>query len=251
MKKIIIFLSLISFHTYSATDYIGRGFSWYEDEIKAKKKERPKDSVSITVTPAPKKTATQELEEFHKKYNEVKNAAILYPTDENVKAFLVLKKESLERSRKFGDMTRKVTLQNPSLDYEATHPSEQLANHAYLAQQELKKIDVLNFYQQQGYGFFYLFSKNDIYGEQYSEQLQAFADQYKFDLLGISMDGSRFSGVRDVVDNNDKLQVEITPALLLVNPITKEIEPISYGTASNSQLIDNLYFISNGFETDK
>ncbi|WP_394167815.1 conjugal transfer protein TraF [Photobacterium piscicola] len=71
---------------------------------------------------------------------------------------------------------------------------------------------------------------------------QAFADQYGIKLLGITLDGKPLATIRDNKRNDGKLNIQTSPALLLINPKTNSIKQrrLQLATHTNDALIKQL-----------
>ena len=252
----LLCLSFISFKAL-CNDHVGKGFSWYNDPyVDYSAPTQPHRDRLVVTTSSPKpeekkpETYAQKLDAFHLKYKNILARFALDPTLKNVDALMQIENEVTQKADKAADFWQENLLLHENLNYEANHPISQEAIHQYDYVMHKKRREAVMDYSRQGYGLFYVFRRSDIYGKQYSKQIQAFADKYHFKLLGISMDGSKLSTIRDVVPNNGKLNIKITPALILVNPKRpNELKAIAFGVKTTSTIIRNISFIHNGYKT--
>ncbi|MFA0289720.1 MULTISPECIES: conjugal transfer protein TraF, partial [Vibrio] len=125
---------------------------------------------------------------------------------------------------------------------------EQAARQVYLALEDKKKTDAVEKMKQDGWGFFFVYEGKDALSQQLAPSIQAFADQYHFELLGISNDETFITHLKENRHNQGKVTVPFTPALILVHPSTGEMKPLAYGWISQNDLIGRFYNVATHFE---
>ena len=79
---------------------------------------------------------------------------------------------------------------------------------------------------------------------------KAIADQYGIELLGITLDGKTLATIRDNKRNDGKLNIQTSPALLLVNPKTNSIKPLAYGFISQEELLGRFLNVATDYAPD-
>lgn len=251
----ILFVSLNAF----ANDHVGRGFSWYDspEPDYSQEKKQPVEVMTATRTEPEKKqqkpkekSYAEKLDDFRLKYKNILAKAMLEPSLESVHDLMKIQDSVGVKGDEVADYWKQNLLLDETLNYEATHPIAQQAIHEYDAVMETKKKLAVTDFQSRGYGLFYVYKSDDIYGKQYSEQVQSFADEFGFPLLGISLDGSKLDTIKKSVPNDGKLNINLTPALVLVNPHNNnDMQVIAFGVKTTSDIIRNISFIHNGFKT--
>lgn len=269
MKKSIIatIILTLSVNAFSKTSpHVGRGFSWYETKEKPVKKKdvqqeamnktissplsQPQEAMSKTAK-TESKTPAEELDDYHKKHANLLAEWSLRPTKESAYELMVFQQEAMKLSRKATDAWKQNLMLHPELNHEAKHPTEKMAIHAYDRDTEAKENAVVSEYAKNGYGLFYVYGKDDVYGTKYGEHVQLFADSYEMPLLGISTDGVFNEHIRKNRVNNGKLNVKFTPVVLLVNmKDVNDIKVVSYGVTSGGDLRRQINFIHNGYKTE-
>lgn len=265
-KRCYLYLltALVSQSSFSA-DYVGKGFSWYDDPqpeyrqnnssgkepmVKKEKELRPIETENKSQPKPKKKTALDELNDFKKKYQNAIAKMYLHPSREAVYEVQKLNKKSLELSGRAADFFRQNLLHHPDINYQATHPIQQEQIHEYDLRLEQQRQQTARNAAKNGYALFYAFKKTDLARDTYSQTVQAFSSEYGFDLLGISMDGSRNKYINEVVNNKNHLNVKITPALILVNPRVKgSLKVIHYGATSAKEIVRSIDFVVNGYRS--
>ncbi|MBY7933073.1 conjugal transfer protein TraF [Vibrio fluvialis] len=253
---VLIFIASIN-HLSFASDHVGRGFSWYDSPAReyTPKKSQPSETMTVSKSEPTKvlkkeKTYGEKLDDFHAKYKNIIAKAMLEPSLDSVYELMKVQDEVSKKGDAVSDYWKQNLLLHEYLNYEASHPIAQQAIHEYDAVMDAKKRLAVVDYQNRGFGLFYVYRESDIYGSKYASQVQSFADEFGFDLLGVSLDGSKLDVIRKSVDNNGKLNINLTPALVLVNPENRnDLQVIAFGVKSTSDLIRNISFIHNGFKT--
>ena len=261
--SVLLFASISG--TAGASDHVGKGFSWYDDPVVDTPQQTAPSSPKVTVnhemkpttSQAPSSPATptkmspsQELDAFHKEYNDALADFYLHPSLESSYKFQKMNKEALALDSKAADFFKQNLLLHPELNYQATHPIQQTQIHEYDLRLEKQREASAHKLASMGYGLFFAFKKTDIAQAQYSKQLNAISKEYGFPLLGVSMDGSPNPAIDEVVMNNHHLDVKVTPALILVNLHDQtDLKAVYYGVASDAQIVKNLDFILNNYQS--
>ena len=130
-------------------DRKAEGWHWYENilrvdplrgndlkpnEEKSLKKEKKSGSKAPEL-PKPQNDPVAHLESFKKAVERLKAVAVVNPTYTNVKAYMAIQKELMDRSTRFAQKWMEVVYRTPLLDYALQHPTSQAARHVYLDQQ--------------------------------------------------------------------------------------------------------------------
>lgn len=245
---LIITLTL-SFPTFAQDT--GRGWQWYEEEKEGAVEEPERRVKTVTSQPKPATkptTATEQLADWQAAFLEAKAAAVMNPSVENVYRLQRLIDESWERSEKLEAAWKQVQLKYPELDYNAQHPTGERAKRQFFERKDAALDATLVQLASEGAGLFFVFNQNDVYLKEYAKQVKTFAAEYGLSLLGISMDGSALPELERVRKNNGKLDVTVTPALILVNPTQKSQVAVSYGIKSMDDVKRQIHFVESGYK---
>lgn len=177
---------------------------------------------------------------------EMKAAAILDPSPENVTAYVRFQREQLDRSSLFADVWQRALWQDPGLDYTLQRPVSTLGKRAWLDQRKVDR-DIILSQLSQRYGVFYFYSSSCGACDIFSPILKAVSDKYGMPVLAVSMDGGPSavfpnymvdSGQYERLGLGDQRQV---PALVLFDSVTKQPMPIGYGILSQDEIIDRVF----------
>ena len=228
------------------------GWRWYnEPKVVKENKEKPKVSNPNNTSLTRTLSSTEQLKWFQTHHQEIQSAATIDPTNnEKVEKAMLLNQYVSDQSSKFGMTFKEVLLSNPSLSYIKDRPVEHASRSDYLQGEKEKKVYAVKEMASQGWGFFFVYNGSDSLSETLAPSIQQFATTYGIDVLGISKDGIPLSSIKNnkLVDkDSNSIQVDYLPALLLVNPSTKEIKPLAYGFISQDQLLGRFFNVASNY----
>lgn len=239
------FISLLIAFTFGANAEVfyhqgEQGWYWY-DEKEVVADEEPKSNTQVTT-----ETARAELEKLQKSIEDKKALALMYPTEKNIKEYVQLQNEVNARSEEFAMTWQKVIIKNPELDHTVKNPTNAVARRVYHEEQtQLKKTSVSSFTNK--YGLFFFFRSNCPYCHKFSPILKMFEEEYGITVVPVSLDGQGLAEYPNPKADNGiakKLNVDIVPAVIAVDPKTGEIVPISYGLVSVDELSYRINLLS-------
>jgi conjugal transfer pilus assembly protein TraF len=127
--------------------------------------------------------------------------AVMDPTFSNVKAYMEIQKELMDRSSRFAHKWLEIVFQRPELDYTLTHPTSQTGRHVYSAQKQREVAAGIRALSKT-HGLFFFFSSACEYCKAFAPIVQSFSRKYGWKVLAISMDGSRLPEFPDAIRDN-------------------------------------------------
>ena len=209
---------------------------------------KPPQPQILTPTQA---AAMKELADWKAQYAAIKAQATLHPNTETVYSLMKMNNVSIQHASQMELYWRENLLLHPELNDEAVRPSQGIAHQQYLVKQNKKIHDSVVAFVREGYVLFYAFKEDDIYGGEFAKQIQQFADDEGFPLLGVSMDNSDIAGIRKVRNNEGKLDISVTPQLLLFNPQSKTLTTVVAGVTTLDSITRNMHLIATHFKDDE
>ncbi|EGQ7957979.1 type-F conjugative transfer system pilin assembly protein TraF [Vibrio vulnificus] len=228
------------------------GWRWYNEPkpaLQAPKVEPLPSNTQTTISSPKTLSATEQMDWFHTMHKEAQNDAAIHPKDkEKLARFLALNRFITDQTDQLGMTFKALLLEKPELSYTKEHPTEQAARQVYLDLENQKKTDAVEKMKREGWGFFFVYDGKDKLSQQLAPSIQAFADQYHFELLGISNDETFITNITVNRHNQGKISVPFTPALILVHPSTGEMKPLAYGWISQNELLGRFYNVATNFE---
>ncbi len=225
------------------------GWFWYEDPPVEEETEAPVEEAQIPQTSFVPDVFNPkaELEAFQKKLENAQALAIMRPTHENVISYLYLQKQAMDNSQRFSEMWQRVVWLTPELDHTQVRPTNPKAVHAYYDTRNANRKETLQQIAQE-HGLFYFFRQSCPYCQKFSPILKSFATRYGFHVTAISLDGGISPGFPNPrIDNGTarRLGVTTVPAVYLVQPNTRSIQPVSFGLLGPSELEERVLTLMN------
>lgn len=214
------------------------GWLWYQDPapIKEETKEPPKDSQPVRRKP---KTAVEEMAANRKHYDEVMAKGILYPTIENVTNARRAHDAIISQASQFQESWTISELLDQQTPVDMTSPGAlKLARKEEEKSLEngLKKLS-------KTYGLIFVFKKDCPYCHEFAPVVRHFAQQYDFNIEGLSEGEGCFEGMSCLKNKGaiEALNPEgAYPLLYLANPATNDLIPIAKGFISQRALLENV-----------
>ena len=211
---------------------------WHFYEPMAVPQEKSEEDEITTDSSAPE----ERLKAFKAEVERLKQVAVMDPTYDNVKSYMTIQKELMDKGSAFASKWMEVVFTTPQLDYSIEHPTSQAGRHVYLDQKK-QQMDQEVYKLSQTHGLFFFVSSSCAYCKKFAPIVKSFSQKYGWEVMAISTDGSTIPEFPNaVVDNGtaSKLGVESVPTLLAVNPHTEEVISLSNGMSSQQQILDRI-----------
>lgn len=248
----LLLVTLISVSAPTLAEQAPNGWRWYNEPkaVQKRQAEKKKQSATPSVTVTRTMSSKQQLDWFKAAHEEAQAAAIIDPTNEQKAALLMhMNKYVADKSSSFGMTFKKVLHTTPELDYLKDRPAEAAARQEHLKGIRNKHIDSIHKMSNDGWGMFYVYNGSDKLSDTLGSSLQNFSDKHGIALLGISKDANLANSVRqNEIDDKGRLDVPFVPAIVLVNPITKEMKPLSYGFISMDKLYGRFHNVATDYQ---
>lgn len=201
-----------------------------------------------TQQPVQEIAATQQIEAITAQLRELKARAILYPTADNITAYIRFQRAQLDRASTFSDVWQRAIWQDPNLDYTLQRPVGALAKKQWQDARSAERDAVMASFSKR-YGLFYFFAQTCGACEVMSPIVRSVADRWNITVRAISTDGGpsrHFPNYK--VENGQRpymgLEPIITPALVIWDSVAKRPIPIGYGVISADELQDRIYLLT-------
>lgn len=216
-------------------------FNWYCDE-----QEKP---VKKPMTAKEKEQqAVDRMEEISKELKGKLDLAILEPTPEHVKDYIVTQEQTMNRGAVFSDTWRRVIWQNPDVNYELKRPANNAAIKTYSDLDKKNEIQTIADFNNQGWGLFFFFRSDCPYCHRMAPMLKMFSDTYGIAILPISEDGGGLPEFpHPEIDRggvSKQLGLEVVPALVLGNVKNHRMIPIASGMISAEDILQRIYVLT-------
>jgi thiol-disulfide isomerase/thioredoxin len=114
--------------------------------------------------------------------------AIIKPTPENLKAYIVAQEALMDRASVFSDVWRRVIWANPELNYQLRNPSNNAAIQVRDSQRNKRKGETLAALAKE-WGLFFIFRSDCPYCHRLAPTLKFLSEQYGITVFPVSLDG--------------------------------------------------------------
>jgi conjugal transfer pilus assembly protein TraF len=210
-----------------------KGWHWYNE--------------AKTPQPHPKKlhrkiptfsTASDALAFQQKVIHEAKAQAVIDPTPEHIRLYRYIQEFIFQKVAQFAKNWQKVSLTDPTLDFVATHPTASAAQpllHQAIAAHQKNIIDQL----KRMFMLTYIYKKRDPLEADFELTVKRFAIENDWPLKEINLDDATLlqqTGAQAMTKWLHTLHLSKTPAVLLVNPHTRQTFPLTFGYIAESEL---------------
>lgn len=220
-----------------------RGFNWYppdEPVRKAPDKPQAKQKTKKNI-----KEMTS-VEDIRKELTRLRDQAIIDPTEKNIYAYLDANQFVMDKSAMFTDVWRRVVWQNPDVDYNIRNPA---ANFAQVALKSKRSEDTRSLMQRlsNSHGVLFFYRSDCEFCHMQAPILKLLRDQYRIEVMAISVDGGAIKEFPDARKDNGISMVvsqgrgiETVPALYLVSRDQKQVIPLGAGIMAMDEIVERI-----------
>jgi conjugal transfer pilus assembly protein TraF len=228
-----------------------RGWFWYDDPLPERDEglaPRPRAVPTIS-TPAPSKKPSElvEFEALQRRVEDLRNIAIINPSEQNIRNYLNIQNFVIEKASTFADVAQRVIWATPELDPTVTgRPVNAKALEVFDREQAGARTNAVA-QLSQTHALFFFFRSDCPYCHQFAPLLRDFEAKFGLHVVPISVDGGGLPEFRNPrVDNGiaRALDVRQVPALFLAEPRGGKITPIGYGVLSESELLERISVVT-------
>ena len=250
---IYVFITSLIFcvHGYAQSDYFAKnpqGWHW-NNLIDKRMQKRIMKSKNMSAAKDSDDSPISQMKAIHKALEIAKDRAVLNPTVSNIHEYLVIQNMITEQSTQFAQNWQRTILLYPEFDYNLKHPVESSENQAFQSQVHDLKVRAVNQLSKND-GLFYFYRGNNTLDQVMAKTVTQFANWYHFSLIGISVDNKILPNIKNNKINQGQAQllgIKALPALVLINPKTGSHSILSYGYASNDELLTSCFNLSTNF----
>lgn len=229
------------------------GWHWYNE--RTEKKLIKHQSVRQKTTRDT--SAILQMNRFNQLAKNALDQAVLNPTEENLRNYIILQNVIAENASEFSNMWQKVLLEYPSLDYAVKFPTENNAQSVLYEQENQRELSAIHLLAKNN-GLFFFYRGNHALDQSLAPVIFDFAHLYHIALIPISVDhhilplfnqasGGDIQSSQWDQGQAKKMGIDTFPALVLVNPKTQIYQAIHYGYISQDELKHRFLQIATNF----
>ena len=196
----------------------------------------------------PQPSATDQVEALRKQGDELRNRAILKPTEANVIAYMKYLREQTDMASTLADMWGRVLIAHPELDYTLQRPVSNLGK-ANWQEQRQSDIEATMRALNDRYGVFYFYDTRSKASQIESPIMRSLADNYGLAVVAVSQDGGASADFPEyVVDHGERermgLPDKVTPAVALFDTVTKKAILIASGITAADDIMQRIFILT-------
>ena len=227
-----------------------RGWHFYEDPESDgldQPAAQPKSATPAVPIQPPRAPELVAFERLQKTLEETRNIAIMQPTEANVRRYMELESQVVERASYFADVAQRVAWATPELD--PTLHGRPVGAKALEVFEKQQLSDRSRTIADLGrdHVLFFFYRSDCPYCHAFAPTLEAFQAQHGIKVVAIGVDGGPIPGFPDArADNGIATTLNVTqvPAVFLAQPFTGKITPIGFGVLSEAQLLERIALVS-------
>jgi conjugal transfer pilus assembly protein TraF len=225
-----------------------RGWFWYQLPPPERRTPRPPPSPALARAAPARPAELIEFDDLQKRVEDLRNIAIIRPTERNIRNYLAIQAQVIDKASLFADVAQRVIWANPEFDYAVTGRPINAKALEVFDREALNAREATALALARDHAMFFFFRSDCPYCHQFGPYLKAFETKFGLTVVPISVDGGPLLPAfpNPKIDNGiaRTLDVREVPALFLVEPGSGKIVPIGYGVLSESELLERLQVVS-------
>lgn len=209
--------------------------------------EHPKADAAAPGAP-PQPSATDQVEALRKHGDELRNRAILHPTETNVIAYMKYQREQTDMASTLADTWGRLLIAHPELDYTLQRPVSNLGK-ANWAEQRQSEIEATMRALNDRYGVFFFYDTRSKASAIEAPIMRSLADSYGLAVVAVSQDGGASAEFPEyVVDHGERermgLPGKVTPAVALFDTVTRKAILIASGITAADDIMQRIFILT-------
>ncbi|MDS0912275.1 type-F conjugative transfer system pilin assembly protein TraF [Escherichia coli] len=254
MKRLAGLMLLLSTALHGAPDAVltsnyarEEGWQWYNPNT-------PEEEAAPTQAPTLQErlasmSPSEQKKVLQQATREALDTAILYPSAENFRRFMTLQNFWTDRATDFTQSSKLARLKYPELDYNVKRSHYNGSVEARLSEEKKVQSAVISQVAQR-YGLFFFYRGNNAVDNLMAGVIRAFCEDRGITLMAVSVDGKISDQLpQSRPDSGQAEQMRVThfPATFLVDPKTRQWQPLAWGFMSHDDLDNQMVSVLTQF----
>ena len=255
MKHLLSLLCLVvSLQAVAAPDTVispqfarEEGWQWYNPQADEPEDESmPAPTLQeqlLSLSPSEQKKVLQQAT------REALDTAILYPSTENFRRFMLLQNFWTDRATDFTQSAKMGRLKYPELDYNLKRSHYNGSVQARLSEEKKVTTAAVSRVADR-YGLFFFYRGNNAVDTLMAGIIRRFCDERGITLMAVSVDGKLSEHLPDSRHDTgqaEQMSVRHFPATLLVDPVSRKWQPLAWGFMSHDDLDNQIVNVMTRF----
>lgn len=239
---------------YCADGTIRQGWHFYCDPDaqppQEKEEEKTARPPSAPVAAPSQPTATERMEAFNTRINELKHLAILEPTPDNLHNYMTAQAVAMRMASTFADQWQRVLFKTPELDANVRNPTSGLGGQIFQdVRAQEREAALVSAAQTKGLMFVFQGVARCAVCELQSKILGDLAARFGINVIGVSVDGSTTPEFPQPLSDSGQLKrfgIDHLPRpnLALVDPTTNEVIILGSGLLTQDVILERVYVLT-------
>ncbi|EPW5280576.1 type-F conjugative transfer system pilin assembly protein TraF [Yersinia enterocolitica] len=212
------------------------GWQWYNPQDKDD--EMDNSSAPVTRQASKALSPSDQKKILQQATREALDTAILYPSAENFRRFLLLQNFWTDRATDFTQTAKRARLKYPELDYNLKRSHYNGSVQARVTEErKVQRVAIQKVANQ--YGLFFFYRGHNAVDNLMASVISAFCNERGITLMAVSVDGKISEYLPDSRPDSgqaERMQVTHFPATFLVDPKNQRWQPLAWGFMSHDDL---------------
>ncbi|MDE2441757.1 MAG: conjugal transfer protein TraF [Betaproteobacteria bacterium] len=195
----------------------------------------------------PQLSASARVKAVTRKLEELRDRAILEPTEENVTAYIEYQNQQSQRASTLADAWERALIRHPELDYNQQRPISTLGKQVWSQQREAEVRQTMLGLNQR-YGIFFFYSSNCPACDAVGPVLASLRDNYGWSVVGVTKDFSSELFPSSMLESGQRQRMglpgTITPAIALYDTVEHRAFLIGSGVLAADEIIDRIFLLT-------
>lgn len=238
---ISLYMMLVGFNLYGEESWYDNkleGWYYFEDHSQIPRLKEP------TIKPSTPEEAAKFVELERKKLKALLALALIDPSQENVKNYIIRQRKWIQQSQIFSSSWKTAILHDPDLGDTLENPTSTYGIQARKEKEGLSKKHFLKGLSESHFLLFF-FQGKDPFSQKAGEMMTLFAEENHWKIKAVSLDGEGIKSLSDFeIDQgiSEVIGVKVAPSFFVVNPEENHVYPVGAGLLSLSELEENICF---------
>ena len=193
-------------------------------------------------------TASQRVAAISKHMDELRDRAILDPSEANMVAFMKFQRQQSDRASLMADVFERTLIAHPDMDYNLQRPVSALGKQNWLEQRN-QEIATTMLQLKQRYGVFFFFASRSRPSAVEAPILRSLADNYGLTVVAVSEDGGPSQEFPDyLVDTGQRRAMGLpgkdVPMIALFDTASHKTVLIATGVVAADDVMQRIFLLT-------
>lgn len=222
------------------------GWQWYNEKLKSRDTDKP----PVPAAPPPQMDILQKQALLQQATKKALAEAIMYPSVPAFVKYFRLQNYWTQQAGLFSMSAKKAMLAHPELDYNLQYSHYNGTVKNQLAADYAEQRQAISTLAQH-FGVMFFYRGREAIDGQLVQVIQNFRETYGLSVIPVSVDGVINPMLPDSrTDQGQAAQIGVKyfPAMMLVDPKSGQVKPLSYGFISQDDLAKQFLYVSSDFK---